>query len=437
MPITKPSSHQDTDYEASEYKSEKPKIFEVRDFLHDRYQIRYNEVRTYFEMKQRGKKNSKWQMMDDFTVTNLWIDCEAEGFKPGGKSVPESLLQKAIFNTRFSPVFNAIQSYFDKLPAWDGINHIKKLADIVEVNDAIKTPQAPLSQLWPKLFQKWLICCVSSALGRSPNQVMLLLLGPQGKGKTTFANTLAPDQIIEHYFSGHIDPTLNNTQTCDLLAEMFLINLDDQLDNILEKDPNSIKAVISTAQVSNRKSYARFAKRRQRRASFIGSVNNPDIFSDKENRRYLCIEIAEQSANMVEPLSKVDIDKVWSQALHLLNQGEIAFFTKDEEFIMNYINDQYLQVSMEHELLVSMFAPALKENPTTDFYTTTEILASLNKASGLKLSVRNLSRALRNPKLGYEQIQRRKNGVPRLVYPMTRVAPGEDKYNKEKKQVSK
>ncbi|MCI5058467.1 MAG: virulence-associated E family protein, partial [Flavobacteriales bacterium] len=176
------------------------------------------------------------------------------------------------------------------------------------------------------------------------------------------------------------------------------------------KDFNSMKAIITAPFVTNRKTWHRFSRKRQRVCSFMGSVNNPKFLTDTENRRYLVF-----TAENINFQHKVDIKMVWTQALHLLNQGYQYWFAQEEMMVLNQINEIYRQIPPEEEWLMKLFEPCQASDTRAKFMMPSEMLAKMNNWSGMRMSIKKLSTSM--DKLGYgNPVSKRIQGNPRKVY---------------------
>jgi predicted P-loop ATPase len=393
--------------EPEQYEAEKPHIIRINEALRDKFDFRLNTIRQVIEYTTKEKEN--WKDFEEEDLNSIWIDFQLNTeFK--GKEKPSVALLDKLLKSRFTNKHNAIREFFKSLK-WEGTDHIAKLADLVKISP-LKIDQLDGQQLeifWRPLFKRWLISACSCGMGFTQNHVMLLFIGGQGTGKTTFLNKLCPTDLDQYLYTGHINPELDKT-TADLLAEKFIINIDDQLQSIFDKDFHKIKGLITATSVTNRKAYRRDEKKRPRIANFMGSVNTETIFRDVENRRYLTFKI-----DAIDYKKEIDINQVWAQAYHLLNKGERPWFDSEEVNWINGINNQFAQVSQEEEYLVKMYESVQPEDPTAEFIMFSEILANIRKASKLNLSPQRLQLAIKKLKW-HEPVSKRINNQPRYVY---------------------
>src|SRR5690606_12345663 len=104
--------------------------------------------------------------------------------------------------------------------------------------------------------------------------------------------------------------------TMNLLAEKFIINIDDQLD--IMGDLRKLKSMFTMEKVVNRKAYAKFSPSRPRIASFVASVNSTEFLTDDENRRYLVFSIKDIN---LPAIKEIDRKQLFAQVVYLLNRG--------------------------------------------------------------------------------------------------------------------
>jgi len=127
--------------------------------------------------------------------------------------------------------------------------------------------------------------------------------------------------------------------------------------------------------------------------------------------RWLCFEIDSINWNYT---SEVDIDKVWSQAYHLLTKVMFEFeLTPDEIKENDRVNKKYQVSTPERDLLMKYFMPANEQ--TGEFMTATEILEFISERTTITLSPVKIGKELRF--LGFERKSKRVgNNMPVYGY---------------------
>lgn len=247
------------------------------------------------------------------------------------------------------------------------------------------------------------------------NHTCLVLTGDQGKYKTTFLDMLCPQSLKSYLFTGKIDPQGKDVQT--LIAEYLFINIDDQLKALNKRDENELKNLITTPRVKYRRPYDVYIEEYPHLASFMASVNGNDFLTDPTgSRRFLPFEVLNID---LEAAKRVDMDKVYAEAVWHWKSGFRYWFDESEIAQLHHENQAFHIQTAEYEMLLKGF-----EKPQDDemsFMTTSEILAYLRNYTNLNLQEKRMGEALR--KAGFERKSKRINGSPMYVYHIRSVTP--------------
>jgi predicted P-loop ATPase len=239
-------------------------------------------------------------------------------------------------------------------------------------------------------FKKMFVRTVASALGIKLNKhAFILVHDQQNSGKSTFLRWLCPRALSNHY----IEDIGFDKDSLIALAENFIINL-DELSTLSKKDINHLKSIMSKDEIKTRLPYNKRASVMKRRCSFVGSTNNEEFLSDETgNVRWICFTIKSINWNYK---NEIDINKVWSQAYALLNEG-FEYQLNREEIIENEkANISFLIRTPEIELLQKYFAPSTKGSPGAIFKTTTEITQEIRtKAYNVSITAFQMGKALK------------------------------------------
>ncbi|MFD2573786.1 VapE domain-containing protein [Spirosoma soli] len=341
----------------------------LEEFLRSQYEFRNNEVKGRVEARPKSGK-AAFKNVNDRLINSLWRSCSKNSIQTS----PDEI--RRLIESDFVSTYNPFRSYIDGLPAWDGTtDHIQQLTDTIKTTN---------QSFWAKYLRKWLVATVVCLYkDKAVNQQVLILMGRQGLGKSTWLDRLVPKSLNQYYYSGTIEP--NNKDTLIHLSECMLINL-DELENMNRKDVGSFKQIITQGSILVRRPYARYPENLVRRASFVGSVNSPRFLNDPTgSRRYLCFE-----ATKIDHNHKVDIDLVYAQAVNLYLDGFISHLSTEEEKEVMKENEQFTVETTEMDYL-SKYFEVTDETTATDVLTTTELLHELNKLVGNLIPVNNSS----------------------------------------------
>lgn len=385
-------------------------IDRLKEWLNESYMMLHNEITLELEFLPIDGQ-AKWKEMGEREENDMILAAMQE---VGGSGL-EKVLSK-ILRSSFVKGYDPVQNFFEGL-AWDGEKRFDRLASTIKIQkDNIdyefqdKQYSTSTDAEWPRLLKKWMMASIHCGLGKGENQAMLLLIGDQGKGKTTWINKLCPPQLQKYSHTGHIEVSLNSESTQNRLAEMFWLNIDDQLGNALHKDVQGFKGIVSCPAVTNRKKFHKSARRRPRRANMCGSVNETAIFSDHENRRYLAFKMASIPAPIDwKGISEMNIEQVWAELWHEYKNDQAASWkVNPQDFaIINAMCSKFTRPTAEEELLLKHFRkPTFDEltaehdpfsngpDQSPEYWMLTELHSYLQNLHKIALYPRNLTNAL-------------------------------------------
>ena len=366
----------------------KTDIEELTDWLMTTYRFRRNAYKGTLEIYSGGS----YVELDDKLRNDIKVQARTQGFSRSASADIDLVLGSSMV-----PEYRAIDNYFNELTMQYGEPPltIEKCFTIRDYFDTLHLTRSDDVEMYYELFVRWLMASVYAGLQRKHNDVMLLLAGwKQGQYKTSWLNYLVPERLSKEYlYTGHIEPSLTNNNTANVLAEKWFINIDDQLDTIMRKDYEGLKAIISLEQISNRKAYAREIRTRKRLAVFCGTVNSLEFLNDYQNRRYFVMEVESIDASY----RSINIDRLWWEAYGLaMATNPYKVWDKKTYAMINDIAKQYFSPVREEALLMQYFRPVAGNRYRVHVLMMTgEVLAFLQDHSRAPLGSRNLSNALR------------------------------------------
>jgi hypothetical protein len=352
-------------------------IMKIEEKLSEQYEFRKNIITSRTEY--RNLNDDTFLELTDYKLNSIYIELLKQDIKTSKDTVAQLL------NSEFVENYDPFVSYFENLPAWDGVtDYIGILAKTVKLESANE------NNLFKHNLRKWLIGVVACAIEPNHiNQTMVVLVGEQGIGKGRWLKKLMPLSLSRYYFEGIIKT--DNKDTLVNLSECLLINL-DELETLNKTDIGELKSLITRTSVKVRRPYDRLQEDLPRRASFVGSVNPTDFLNDPTGtRRFLAFQV--KSVNL-EAMPNMDL--VFAQAYALYRQGVEWWFNEKEIGAINSRNMKFSAQGYEEQLILSMYEKP--ESGKGTWMTSTEIAQSLSvQFTSFKIdrqSVRNIGLAL-------------------------------------------
>ncbi|MFA5833957.1 MAG: VapE domain-containing protein [Bacteroidota bacterium] len=330
-------------------------ISKAEEHLSNRYEFRLNIITSKTEYRKIG--STQYEEITDVHLNSLYRQLQRYHIKIG-LDVLASLLR-----SDFVPIYDPFLEYYSSLPKWDEkTDYIENLSETVtlrypEGSDATK--QNEHKKQFVQHLKKWMVNAVGCAINPEiTNHNALILVGPQGRYKTTWLNRFVPKILDRYKFVGTINP--DNKDTLIHLSECFLINL-DELETLKKGELGSLKSIMTLQHIHVRRPYGRIAENLIRRASFVGSINRREFLNDETGtRRFLTYEI--ESIDIDSP---IDMNKVHAQAYYLYKNNFQYWFNTNEIDTVNTSNEQFTVRATEDELVEKMVRPATNEEINT------------------------------------------------------------------------
>ena len=347
-------------------------------FLDKHFTFRYNVIKCQPEFCLSGK--DKYLPVDKYVLNSLKRDLDSNGITTSSDNI------RSIIESSFSKKINPVELYFKNLPVYDqnsDSDYIKELAETIEV----KNPD-----VFNQYLRKWLVAVVANALTETgcQNHTCLVLTGSQGKFKTTWLDLLCPRDLQPYHFTGKLN--LQSKDTSSLIAEMFLINIDDQLRQINKKDENELKNLITAPSIKYRRPYDIYIAEYPHTASFMASVNGNDFLTDPTgSRRFLPFEVIEID---IERAKGISIDLVYSQSYYYYKSDFRYWFIDEEIDVLHKGNQAFQVISIEEQLLSEYFKVPENRGKATHDLQPALILDYLQRFSKLPLNQKKLGEAL-------------------------------------------
>jgi len=307
-------------------------------------------------MAQRAivTRNGESVSMTDDIASGLWLEADRLGL-PSAYPYFCAVLEDTARKGGFHP----IRDYIDGLE-WDGVPRLDEWlsaylgADDTELNSAYG--------------RKHLIAAVRRV--RKPGvkfDTILVLQGPQGKGKSSAIKALCPD---EEYFGDNLIVGADQKEVIEQTSGKWLVEL-PELDGISRKEASSTKSMLSRQVDKSRLAYGRLPIERPRQFVFFGTVNDSHFLHDTTgNRRFWPVAIS-GVLNPDEIVANItrDRDQLWAEAAHYEAKGESLTLPRNLWDVAAESQQERMVIDPWHERLLEKLDDSVIFMPSEDVYT--------------------------------------------------------------------
>ena len=363
---------------------------EIKAFLDDHIYLRYNTVKHRVEARLPEEdtfcQNSElaqfasdeWQPMSD-RLSNTLLTA-LQDVKPTRKREFEDVVGSGYVKS-----FHPFLYYLNRLPPWDGQDHILGLSVSVMVKGGTEK-----QMLFYEYLKKWLVAMVASWIDDDEvNQAVLVLIGEQGIYKTTWFSHLLPPELRD-YFRIKVNSSRVSKDDLITLSQYGLVCY-EELDVMRPSDVNTMKSMVTMPSIDERPAYGHYTEHMPHVASFCGTGNNVQFLSDETgNRRWLPFIVESITSPREQPF---DYEGIYAQAYALYRQGFRHYFSKAEEEVLKEHNKTFETPLPEQEAIAKHFRLP-NDNERGEFYTATDILLAVGTNPALKLKIGKIGSAM-------------------------------------------
>ena len=276
-----------------------------------------SEIKEISEKKELEKKEET-QKKEENPEEKTWQILTAEAFNSivrrakklgiGEQKSPRQDIEEYIKSDAV-PVFDPIREYMNKLPKWDGKNHVAALFG--------RIPGLTSEQL------AWCATWFRSAVAHWLQMDML------------------PEELRQ-YFLDHIN--FGNKFDSEMaLTHNLIVNV-DELANITVAQQGKLKQTLSKVKVNGRPIFGKSQADRRRYASFLATTNDEHPLCDPTgSRRYLCLRVPD--GEFIDNNSAINYDQLYAQMVYELRDKKTPYwFTNDEVARIQECNLSFFKV---------------------------------------------------------------------------------------------
>ena len=338
----------------------------IEQFLNDNYRLRRNMLSGKVEFKMRSEISADYRPLTQEALNSIIIRALREGLDE--ECNPKADITMYV-NSEEVRMYNPVLAFLNDLPQWDGQNHVAKLFSRLP---GLSTEQLAFLAVWLRsTVAHWLQMDTMHG-----NEVVPVLIGAQGCGKTTFLRRLLPCQLREYYLD-HLN--LSNKFDKEMaLTNNLLVNL-DELEAIRPSQHAALKQTLSKNKVNGRPIFGKAQDDRPRYASFVSTTNNPHPLTDATgSRRYICISIPK--GQLIDNTGDIDYEQLYAQVLYEIRELNAPYWFNNEEVArIQQLNLAYMQQKDIAEMVKVCFRKP-KEGEKVKSMSTTEMLEIIRNA---------------------------------------------------------
>lgn len=343
------------------------------------------------EKVEHSVDGKTWTEMDDRMLNTLITRLRQQGLR-----ISEPALRALIDSSDFSVDFDPVTAYLESLPAWDPQRDPDYISTMFVGHMTFANEHE--RDFYDQVFHRWFTCMVALWKGIiDENPLLPTFCGSEQIGKTFFCKNILPPCLRPYWTEVRPNDPLN-TDTMLTLSRVLLIIFDEiRISN--DAKSNMLKYLMTSSQTTLRASYDRFAKTRQRKASFIATTNFKQFIRETEgNRRYVGIDLTGTTNINDNP---IDYDGAYAQAVYLLRNGYQPKPTREESMRIKEHNKAFMQMNdCEQALLTFVRQP--EEYGNAQIVTPGDLLQELNNRGfrGAPFNTNEIGRSL--TRLGFK-----------------------------------
>ena len=332
-------------------------------FLNENYCFRRNVLNGKVEYVT--KPDEDWRPLTQEALNSIIRRAKKEQVCEKGS--PKTEIMEFV-HSEDVPVHNPIGDFLNRLPRWDGQNHIARLFS--------RLPGITSEQ--QGFFATWLLSAVAHWLQMDMlhgNECVPTLIGAQGCGKTAFFKRLLP-LSLRQYFLDHLN--LSNKFDKEMaLTSNLLVSL-DELEAIRPSQQAALKQTLSKSRVNGRPIYGCAQEDRPRFASFVATTNNLHPLTDPTgSRRYICLTIP--NGQYIDNTGEINYEQLYAQVLYELQEAKTPYwFTNDEVARIQQMNQDYMVQKDIAEMVEACFRKP-KEGEAAQLMSSKMLLGHIQK----------------------------------------------------------
>ena len=353
-------------------------FLETEEFLNDLGSFRYDKICKKIEMRKHNETH--YVSLSSLQLEKIYTDVRKSSIVISYENFLKILHSLAECFNPFEDYLKNLNFNIDSNPFTDFANFIKTRDDFESL----------------KVFylESFFLSATLLGLEKRGLDVMLVLQGKQGVGKTTLLRHFCPKKLSSYYAELGFFPSEKELHY--VAATSLLINIDD-LDSLSGNKLNSLKSLISGGAKKIRFPYETYPGVYWIYGSFMGSVNAFEFLHDFAGyRRFLILPILKVDFDFLN----FNIDTLWFWTYQKVLNNSYNYLSVEDFNLISQINSEFEQTPPEVDMLKTVLRkPTPSETPL--FLTRTNIIQILTEVFPKeRIQPYRVSEALRS--LGFE-----------------------------------
>lgn len=216
--------------------------------------------------------------------------------------------------------YHPIKEFLASLPEWDEIPRVDTL--LVDFLGAVD------NEYVRAVTRKTLVAAIARVMTPGCKfDTMLVLSGPQGKGKSTLIAKLCGDWFNDSLL---LSDTKDKT-AAEKLQGYWILEI-GELAGLKKTDIETLRGFLSRQNDIYRAAFGRRATPHPRQCVFIGTTNADTYLRDiTGNRRFWPVKVPGGTDRSSWELTREEVEMIWAEALHYYKKGEALHLPKELE----------------------------------------------------------------------------------------------------------
>jgi putative DNA primase/helicase len=267
-----------------------------------------------------------------------------------GPSPSTALICEAIILVAKERPVHRVRDYLRSL-TWDGVPRLNGVA-----TEVLGSEDTELNRT---MCRKFLLSAVARVMEPGCKaDTMLVLVGPQGAGKSTFCEALLPEPT----WFAETPVKLGDKDAYLALQGKWLYEV-AEMEGFKGRNNAAAKAFLSAKVDRYRTPYGKLCQDHPRQLVLIGTSNSPEVLSDSTGgRRYWVLQVGKVDVERVVR----DRDQLWAEALHHYDAGEQWWLPEHLERQRRETEADFRQVDVFLETLESWVSKRTAPFTTND-----------------------------------------------------------------------